>query len=139
MNSLTPFQTMENVMMNNMESLQKFGKAQIEAATAASAAMTKGMQNIATETAEFSKKYFEMSSTALQELLGVKGADKAVEVQTTFAKQAHESLVAHATKVGEIYTGLAKDVAKPFEVAIASNTSEVSTPPISPVKAAVKS
>jgi Phasin protein len=57
-------------MFNNMEAMQKYGKSQVEALTATSSAITKGLQQIAEETAGFSKKHFETSSAALQELFG---------------------------------------------------------------------
>ena len=115
-------------MMKNAESMQKFSKAQMEAVTNASAVMTKGMQNIAEETSAFSKKYFEMSSSALQDLLGAKALDKAFEIQTTFAKQAHESIVSQASKVSEIYTTLAMEMTKPFNNTSVKDAVEVAAP-----------
>ena len=115
-------------MMKNAESMQKFSKAQMEAVTNASAVMTKGMQNIAEETSAFSKKYFEMSSSALQELLGAKALDKTFEIQTTFAKQAHESIVTQASKVSEIYTTLAMEMTKPFNNTSVKDAVEVAAP-----------
>jgi len=115
-------------MMKNAESMQKFSKAQMEAVTNASAVMTKGMQNIAEETSAFSKKYFEMSSSALQELLGAKALDKAFEIQTTFAMQAHESIVTQASKVSEIYTTLAMEMTKPFHNTSVKDVVEVAAP-----------
>ena len=114
--------------MKNAESMQKFSKAQMEAVTNASAVMTKGMQNIAEETSAFSKKYFEMSSSALQELLGAKALDKAFEIQTAFAKQAHESIVTQASKVSEIYTTLAMEMTKPFHNTSVKDVVEVAAP-----------
>ena len=38
-----------------------------------------------------------------------------MEVQTEYAKSAYEGLVAQATKMGELYTDLAKEAYKPFE------------------------
>ena len=102
-------------MIMNVENMQKFGKAQIDAVTASSAAMTKGMQDISTETTSFSKAFFELSSSAARELLGVKSVDKAMEIQMTFVKQAHEGLAAQTTKVIKMYKGMAHDVAKPFQ------------------------
>ena len=43
--------------------------------------------------------------------------DEAVQLQTEFAKSAYEDFVAGATKIGEIYTAMAKDAFKPFEAA----------------------
>lgn len=50
----------------------------------------------------------------MESLLGVKSLDKAVEVQSEYAKAAIEGYVAHATKLGELYTNLAKETFKPY-------------------------
>jgi hypothetical protein len=73
------------------------------------------VQTIAAETADYSKKSFEEGSAALEKLLGAKSLDKAIEIQTTYAKSAYESFVAQATKMGELYSDLAKETYKPFE------------------------
>ncbi len=106
-------------MFKNVEDFQKFNKEQIEAVTAASSTFQKGLQQIASETAAFTKKQFETSSAAMEKLLGVKSLDAAFQVQTDYAKSAYESFVAQATKMGELYTGLAKDAFKPVETAVA--------------------
>jgi hypothetical protein len=52
-------------------------------------------------------------------LFGVKSLDKAIEVQTEYAKTAYEGFVAKASKIGELYADLAKETYKPFEVLMA--------------------
>ncbi len=49
----------------------------------------------------------------------MKTLDKAFEIQADYAKTAYEGLVAQATKMGELYTAMAKDAFKPFEAVIA--------------------
>ncbi|MBV8962805.1 MAG: phasin family protein, partial [Hyphomicrobiales bacterium] len=51
---------------------------------------------------------------------------KAVEVQADFAKQSFEGLVAHSTKVGQLVSNFAKEVAKPVETTITQATSKAS-------------
>ena len=102
-------------MFKNMEMIQKYGTSQVEALTTASSTFTKGLQQIAEETAGYSKKQFETSSAALQELFGAKTVEQAIEIQTNFAKTSFESLVAQSTKVGELYTSLVKEALKPAE------------------------
>ena len=48
-------------------------------------------------------------------LFGAKSLEKAIEIQTEFAKSAYEGFVAQATKMGELYSDLAKETYKPFE------------------------
>lgn len=125
-------------MFNNMEVMQKYGKSQVEALTAASSAISKGLQQIAEETAGFSKKHFETSSAALQELFGAKSVEKAIEIQTNFAKKSFENFVAQSTKVGELYTGLVTEALKPAEQIFVKTdaTANASHPVVSKTKAA---
>ena len=62
---------------------------------------------------------FEDGTAALEKLFGVKSLDKAIEVQTEYAKTAYEGFVAKATKIGELYADLAKETYKPFETMMA--------------------
>ena len=103
--------------MAGFDKAQTFGKDQFEALTASSAAVTKGWQSIAAETSDYTKKSFEKSRELAEKMVTVKKIDEAVHLQTEFAKSAYEDFVAGATKIGEIYTAMAKDVFKPFEAA----------------------
>ena len=109
-------------MVANFESVQQLGKDQFEAVSAATAALTKGLQGIATETTDYSKKSFEKTRELAEKLVGVKKIDEAVALQSEFAKSSYEDFVAEATKLGELYTALAKEVFKPIETAAKSFT-----------------
>ncbi|MDB5640977.1 MAG: Phasin [Hyphomicrobiales bacterium] len=106
-------------MFKNMEDLQKYSKDQLESATAAASAVTKSVQQIAAEASDFSKKSLETSSAFMEKLLGAKSLDSAVQIQTDYAKSSYETLVAQATKMGELYTSLAKEAFKPVEAVVA--------------------
>ncbi|WP_454849323.1 phasin family protein [Rhizobium binxianense] len=80
----------------------------------------KGFQAIATETAEYSKKSFQDAVTHFEALTGVKSFEAAFELQTSYAKAAYEAYVAEATKLGEMYADLAKNVYKPYEAPAAA-------------------
>lgn len=105
--------------MFKIEDFQKFGQDNTEYLTKAVAASQKSAQAIVAEVQDYSKKSVEAGSALVEKLLGVKAIDKAIEVQTDFAKSAYEGFVAHATKIGELYTDAAKEAAKPFEAAFA--------------------
>ena len=107
-------------MIKSFEDVQKFSKEGFEAYTASAAAMTKGIQSIAAETADFSRKSFEKNSKLLEEVAAVKSIDKAFEVQSGFAKEAYEAYVGQVTKIGEIYAAAAKEAFKPFEASMAA-------------------
>ena len=105
-------------MMKNFDEIQKYGKDQLDSTMKAWGQMSKGVQAIAAETADYSKRSFEEGSAALEKLLGAKSLEKAIEIQTAYAKTAYEGFVAQATKLGELYADLAKETYKPFEAFI---------------------
>ncbi len=102
-------------MVKNLEDLQAVGKENVDATLKSFGALTKSGQAIAVELADYSKKAFQDGSSALEKLFGVKSLDKAIEVQTEYAKTAYEGFVAEATKLSGLYTELAKETYKPFE------------------------
>jgi hypothetical protein len=109
-------------MLKNFEDFQKFGKDNVDVAVKQFGAVSKSFQAIATEVADYSKKSFEDGTAALEKLLGAKSLEKALEIQSEYAKTAYEGFVAEATKLGELYTDLAKESYKPFEGFLAKVT-----------------
>ncbi|MEJ0095834.1 MAG: phasin family protein [Methylocella sp.] len=105
-------------MANNFEDFQKFGKEQLETATSASTTFAKSLQTISAEAADYSKKSLESNSAFFEKLLGAKSLDTALQLQTEYAKSSYASFVAQATKMGELYTNLAKEIFKPIEAAM---------------------
>src|SRR3984957_5984607 len=102
-------------MLKNFDELQKISKDNMDVAMKAFGAMSKGAQAVAAEAANYSKKAFEEGSAAPEKLLGAKTLEKAIEIQSDFAKSASEGFVAGATRIGELYADLTKESYKPFE------------------------
>jgi len=102
-------------MIKNLEDVQKLSKDNMDATMKSIGALSKASQAIATEVADYSKKSFEDSTKVMEKMFGAKSLDKAIEIQTDFAKTAYEGFVAQATKIGELYADLAKESYKPFE------------------------
>src|SRR5712691_1397459 len=109
-------------MLKNVDEMQKVGKDNVEAAMKAFGATSKGFQAIAAEVTNYSKKSFEDGTAAVERLLGAKTLEKAIEIQSEYAKTAYEGFVAQATKLGELYADLAKEAYKPFEGYLAKVT-----------------
>ncbi len=102
-------------MVSNLDSFQKLGKEQFDAFSASASALAKGWQSIATESADYSKKSFEKSRVLAEKLVNVKKIDEAFQLQSDFAKSTYDDFLAGATKIGELYTSMAKDAFKPVE------------------------
>jgi hypothetical protein len=104
----------------NFEDLQDFSKKQLEAIASASSLWAKGLQDLAAESTDYSKKAFEASSATFEKLLGARSVEAAVQIQSDFAKQAYEGFVAQASKVSELYAKVASDALKPVTSAYAN-------------------
>jgi hypothetical protein len=102
-------------MVSNMDDLHQFGRDNVDAAVKSFGALSKSAQAIAVEMADYSKKVFEQGTAAAEKLIGAKSLEKAIEVQSDYAKSSYEGFVAEATKLGELYADLAKEIYKPFE------------------------
>src|SRR5207245_2787611 len=90
--------------MFKVEDSQNYSKEQFE-----------GIQAIATAYGDYSKKSYEDTKSFVEKLSGVKSLDKAIEVQTEYAKSAYESFVAESQKIAGLYTDLVKQAYKPLD------------------------
>ena len=106
-------------MLTNFDDIQKLGKDNMDTCMKQFGTVSKGWQAIATEFADYSKKSFEHGTATLESLLGAKSLEKAIEIQSDFVKTAYEGFVAQSSKLGELYTDLAKETYKPLEGMIA--------------------
>ncbi len=102
-------------MIKSLDDVQQFGNGNMDAAVKSFGVVSKGFQAITVELADYSKKSFEDGTQALQKLLAVKSFDKAFEVQQSYIKDAYEGFASKATKLGELYADLAKEICKPFD------------------------
>ena len=106
------------------------GNKQIDAAVASTDAFPIGavasanplaidLQTIATAYGDYGKKSFEQTKAFVEKLSGVRSLDKAIEIQTEFARQAYETFVTESQKICELYSGLARQSFRPFEGLVA--------------------
>jgi hypothetical protein len=112
-------------MLKNFDEIQKLGKDNMDVAMKSFGAVSKGVQAIAVEVADYSKKSFEEGSALTEKLLGAKSLEKAIEIQTDYAKSAYEGFVAGATRIGELYADMTKESYKPFEAILGKVTAKV--------------
>jgi hypothetical protein len=101
---------------------QQNGKEQIDTGTASSNAFPGGFQAIATAYGDYTKKSFEDTKLFVEKLSAVKSLEKAIELQTEFAKTAYETFVTESQKIGALYSDLAKQSFKPFGGFVATMT-----------------
>ena len=108
--------------MIKVEDIQSYGKEHMETVVASATTVQNGLQAIASAYGDYTKKSFEDAKSFVEKLSGVKSLDKAIEVQTEFAKSAYETFVAESQKIAGLYTDLAKQTYKPVEGLVAKFT-----------------
>ena len=101
--------------MVKVEDIQQYGKEHLET-------LQSGCQAIASAYGDYTKKSFEDTKSFVEKLSGVKSMDKAIEMQTEYAKSAYETFVAESQKIAGLYTDLAKQTFKPIEGMVAKFT-----------------
>jgi phasin family protein len=101
--------------MNSFEDIQKLSKDNVDMAMESFGSVSKNVQAIAAEVADYQKKSFEDSSAAVEKLVASKSLDKALEAQADFVKSSYEGFVGEMTKLGEMVTDMSKDAYKPYE------------------------
>jgi hypothetical protein len=104
-------------MISNFQDFQKFGQVNVDTAMKAFGDWNKSWQAIAAEMSDYSKRSFEDSTATFEKLLSAKSLEQAFEIQSGFAKRAYDDYVQQLTKIGSMYTSLAKDAYKPVEKA----------------------
>ena len=109
----------KDIIVVKVEEIQQYGKEHYETAVASANTMQSGLQAIATAYGDYTKKSFEDGKSFVEKLAGVKSLDKAIEVQTEYAKSAYETFVAESQKIAGLYADLAKQTYKPVEGLVA--------------------
>lgn len=112
--------TMEIPMFKSYDEFQTAGKEGWEAYVASSTALTKGLQAVAQEAVEYSKKSFEKNAAVVEKVFAAKSLDKALEVQQAFVKEAYEDFVSQMNKMNEKWVAAAKEAYKPYESSLAA-------------------
>ena len=108
--------------MIKVEDIQSYGKEHLETVVASATTVQNGLQAIASAYGDYTKKSFEDTKSFVEKLSTAKSLDKALELQTDFAKSAYESFVADAQKIAGLYSDLAKQTFKPVESLVSKFT-----------------
>jgi hypothetical protein len=111
----------ESIMVK-VEDIQQYGKEQLETVVASATTLQHGLQAIASAYGDYTRKSFEDTRSFVEKLSGVSSLDKAIEVQTEYAKSAYETFVAESQKIAGLYGDLAKQTFKPLEGIVAKFT-----------------
>ena len=72
------------------------------------------IQTIANAYRDYTRKSFQESGSLVENLMGARSFDKAIEVQTEFARRAYANFVAESQKMCDLYRELAKQTFRPW-------------------------
>ncbi|MEX3009136.1 phasin family protein [Hoeflea sp. TYP-13] len=104
--------------MFSFDEANKYGKDAMENMLKSYSALAQGMQTLTTEATDYSKKSYEDGAAVVEQLFSAKTPEKALEIQSDYAKASYEGFVAQATKMSEIYADLARKAYEPYEAAV---------------------
>ena len=73
------------------------------------------IRTIAAAYGDYTTRSFEEGTSFVAKLMGARSFDKAIEVQTEFARQAYANFFAQSQRICELYGELAKQAFRPWE------------------------
>lgn len=108
--------------MFNFDDASKKSKEAMDGMLKSYSEVAKGFQAIATETGDYSKKYFQDMTAFMEAFAAVRSIDAAYELQSNYVKSAYEGFIAEAGKLSDMYADLARSAYKPYEAPVAKST-----------------
>ena len=113
--------------MKSLDEMSAMAKGNVEALIASTKAATAGLETIAHQVAEFSRKSFEDTTAAARALTTVKTPNELMQLQSDFAKAQFDAAVAEMSKLSETLVKLAGEVFEPVQNRIALATDKLKT------------
>ena len=102
-------------MTKAFDSIQQAGNEQLNAVTTKLPSFGTILEEIFTEGTDYAKKSMDMRTAFVEKLRGAKSLDAVIQIQSEYAKTSYADFVAQGTKMGELYSNLAKACFKPIE------------------------
>jgi len=106
----------EDVMTTASDSIKYEGNLQLNAVTTKLPSFGTVLQSIVAEGTDYTKKSMDKRAAFVEKLLGAKSLDTVIRIQSEYAKTSYADFAAQGTKMGELYSDLAKAVFKPIEL-----------------------
>jgi hypothetical protein len=106
----------DDVMTNDFDSIQYAGNLQLNAVTTKLPSFGTILEEIFIEGTDYTKKLADTRLVFVKKLLGAKSLDTVIQIQSDYAKTLYADFAAQATKMGELYSNLAKACFKPIEL-----------------------
>ena len=100
--------------LSALNELNTHGKRNLEAMVASVTAATRAAETLSAQAMSYTKSSMERQVEAARAMTSARSVQEAVELQTTFARQALESYVSEMNKVTETVSAAMKDTIKPL-------------------------
>jgi hypothetical protein len=102
-------------MVKPFDDMQRMNQTGIDTAMKLFGEWGKSWQAIAAEMTDYTKRSFEDGTQTMEKLMTAKSVEQAIEIQSTYAKRAYDDYMHQITKLGSMYTELAKEAYRPME------------------------
>jgi hypothetical protein len=110
----------EDVMNKDFDSIQRAGNVELNAVTTKLPSFGTIVEEIFAEAAKYTKKSVDTRLAFVEQLVGAKSLDTVIQIQSEYAKTSYADFVAQGTKMGELYSNLAKACFKPIDLTMSN-------------------
>ena len=107
-------------MTIDSDSIQHAENVQLNAVTTKLPSFGTVVEVIFAERTDYMKKSVDNRMAFAEKLLGAKSLDTVIQIQSEYAKTSYADFVAQGTKMGELYSNLAKACFKPIELTMSN-------------------
>ena len=94
---------------------QKAAEAGFEAASHSLVEINRGLQAVAAEMTDFSKRRQEDVWRTWEQVFRARNFGEVIEAQTRYAQRAYDAYMSEISKVGEMYLGTTRNATKPID------------------------
>lgn len=106
-------------MAKSMEQSSKFSESGMDGAFNAWGEWSKSWQALTVEMGDFTKRSFEDSTQTMEKLMTARNFEQALEIQSSFVKRWCDDYMQQMTRIGAIYTDVAKQAELPHNRMVA--------------------
>ncbi len=110
----------DDVISKEFDSIQPAGNVQLNAVTTKLRSFGTLLETIVAEGTDYMKKSVDKRTAFVEKLLGAKSLDTVIQIQSEYAKTSYTDFAAQSTKMGELYSNLAKACFKPIELTMSN-------------------
>ena len=111
--------------MKSLDDMTTMARGNVEALLASTRAATTGLETIAHQVADFSRKHFEETTAAARAMTTVKTPNELMQLQNDFAKTQFDAAINEMSKLSETLVKLAGEVFEPMQNRVALATDKL--------------